>query len=111
MSGKRNPVRKRDTYFIGVYRRGKLHAIKIGLCSRGQVATRLKNLQTGSVDVLKMLHVQQGSMERKFHRTFSEYRIGRSEFFKPAPKLLKLITNLKRAQRLIRMLEKGEKPQ
>src|SRR2546430_2962084 len=83
--------KRRETYFLGIYRGKRLHAIKIGLASRGQVARRIKNLQTGSVDKLVLLAVVEGSLERKFHRQFAGYRMGKSEFFKPAPALLKLI--------------------
>ena len=48
--GKKAKIENRDTYFLGVSR-GKskrYHAIKIGICTRGKLATRISNLQTGS---------------------------------------------------------------
>lgn len=91
---------KRETYFLGVYRGKRLHAIKIGLASRGQANRRIKNLQTGSVDGLVLLAVCEGSLERKFHRQFSGYKM-KGEFFKPAPALLKLIADLKQIRELV----------
>src|SRR5438105_712885 len=81
--------KQRETYFIGVYRGGTLHAIKIGLASRGGGSVRrMKNLQTGCPDKMILLAVLEGSLERKFHRQFAGYRLKGGEFFKPAPELL-----------------------
>src|SRR6266446_676379 len=79
---------KRDTYFCGMYRGKRLYAVKIGLCTRGRVNQRISNLQTGSVDRLKLLAVVQGAYERKFQRKYAGYRLKKGEFFKPAPELL-----------------------
>ena len=103
--GSRRIEKKRDTYFLGIYRGKRLHAIKIGLATRGRVHTRIANLQTGSVDRLNLLAVAEGSLERKFHRKFAGYRIGKSEFFKPAPELLKLIDDLVKIRSLVEKIE------
>ncbi len=98
--------RPRETYFLGVFnRKGKLRAIKIGLASRGRTAARLKNLQTGSMDKLKILAVVEGSLERKFHRQFAGYRMAKGEFFKPAPAILKLISDLLAIRHLVEQVE------
>ncbi len=97
----------RDTYFLSVYR-GKSkrpHAIKIGLCTRDKISTRLKNLQTGSVDKLRVLGVVRGaSAERKFHRRFKGFHM-RGEFYRPAPEILKLIETLVAVQGLVERFE------
>jgi hypothetical protein len=101
------PKQARETYFVGVYnKKGKLRALKIGLATRGRTAARVANLQTGSVDTLKVLAiVEGGSAERKFHRQFAGFRFERGEFFKPAPEILKLIENLKQIRSLVERVE------
>lgn len=108
MKKKRAPKiqNKRDTYFVGVYRGKHLRAIKIGLATRGRVNQRVKNLQTGSMDRLKLLAVVQGSLERKFHRQYAGYRMPTGEFFKPAPDLLQMIEKLAQVGELIQRFEK-----
>ena len=97
---------KRDTYFLGVYRGKRLHAVKIGLCTLGRVSQRISNLQTGSVDRLKLLAVVHGAYERKFQRKYAGYRLGKKgEFFKPAPELLRMIETLASLGKLIEQLE------
>lgn len=97
----------RDTYFLSVHR-GKSkrpHAIKIGLCTRDKISTRLKNLQTGSVDKLRILGVVRGaSAERKFHRRFKGWHL-RGEFYRPAPEILRLIEQLVKVQDLVERVE------
>jgi hypothetical protein len=99
---------KRDTYFLSVTR-GKSkrpYAIKIGLCSRGKVNQRIANLQTGSVDRLRLMAVVQGAYERKFQRKYAGYRLGKKgEFFKPAPELLRMIETLASLAKLVEQLE------
>ncbi|HSY32523.1 MAG TPA: GIY-YIG nuclease family protein [Verrucomicrobiae bacterium] len=98
---------KRDTYFLSVTR-GKSkrpYAIKIGLCSRGKVNQRIANLQTGSVDRLRLMAVVQGAYERKFQRKYAGYRLNKGEFFKPAPDLLRMIATLADLGKLIDQLE------
>jgi hypothetical protein len=82
------------------------HAIKIGLCTRDKINTRLKNLQTGSVDKLRVLGVVRGaSAERKFHRRFKGFHM-RGEFYRPAPEIPKLIETLVQVQRLVVRFER-----
>jgi len=96
----------RETYFVGLYnKRGNLRAIKIGLASRGRTASRIRNLQTGSVDELRVLAIVEGSLERKFHRQFAGYRMDKGEFFKPAPAILRLIEDLKTIRHLVAQVE------
>jgi hypothetical protein len=87
---------RQDTYFIGAYTKtGKLRAIKIGLCARGTVKQRLRNLQTGSLDRLVVLGVYCGAVEKKLHRMFAKSRLRRnSEYFRPTKPLLELIERL-----------------
>jgi len=100
------PPRVRETYFVGVYnKKGKLRAIKIGLASRGRTEARVRNLQTGSMDTLKILAVVEGSLERKFHRQYAGYRFSKGEFFKPAPEILKLIDDLLTIRSLVAQVE------
>lgn len=96
-----------DTYFIGCYtKRKKLRAIKIGVCGRGMSVPRLRTLQTGSVDRLVLLGVFQGNIERKAFRLLKAYRLrAKSEFFKAAPKVLKLIKDLNKISRLLALLD------
>jgi hypothetical protein len=97
---------KRDTYFCGVYRGKRLYAVKIGLCTRGRVNQRISNLQTGSVERLKLLAVVQGAYERKFQRKYAGYRLGKKgEFYRPAPDLLRMISALADLAKLIEQLE------
>jgi hypothetical protein len=100
--------RNRQTYFLGVYRRGRLHCVKIGLCTKGKVQTRLRTLQCGSADRLELLAVISGNVERKLHRDFHGYRMteGGKEFFRPAPKLLRLIEDLKKVATLVEEIER-----
>jgi T5orf172 domain len=98
---------KKDTYFLAVFR-GKSkrpHAIKIGQCRRGTLETRVRNLQTGSVDKIRILGCIHGaSAERKFHRRFKGFHI-RGEFYRPAPELLQMINTLAELSKLIEQLE------
>jgi T5orf172 domain len=98
---------KRDTYFLAIHR-GKSkrpHAIKIGQCRRGTLETRVRNLQTGSVDKIRILGCIHGaSAERKFHRRFKGFHI-RGEFYRPAPELLQMISTLAELSKLIEQLE------
>lgn len=96
---------RRETYFVGVYRGRKLHAVKIGLATRGKSHIRIKNLQTGTPDKLKILAVVEGAMERKFHIKFVKDRIGKSEFFRPTARLLKLIRDLIKIRELVEQVE------
>jgi T5orf172 domain len=92
----RKPEHCQETYFLGCYTKsGKLRAVKIGTCARGSVKIRLRNLQTGSLDALKILGVYNGAVEKKLHRQFAKSRLRRkSEFFKPTKDLLALIVKL-----------------
>ena len=101
---------KKDTYFLSVHRgRSKRpFAIKIGHCRRGTLETRVRNLQTGSVDKIHILGCIQGaSAERKFHRRFKGFHI-RGEFYKPAPEILKMITTLTELSALINQIEQHD---
>jgi len=97
--------RSRETYFVGIFRKNKLTAIKIGLASRGKTAERIRNLQTGSIDKLTLLAVVEGSLERKFHRQFAGYRLPKGEFFRPSPMILRLIDDLKVIRDLVDQVE------
>jgi hypothetical protein len=100
-------IERKDTYFLAVFR-GKSkrpHAIKIGQCRRGTLETRVRNLQTGSVDKIRILGCIHGaSAERKFHRRFKGFHI-RGEFYRPAPELLQMIATLAELSKLIDQLE------
>lgn len=94
------PEDRRDTYFIGCYQNEKLRAIKIGTVARGMAVQRLRTLQTGSVDQLKLLAVYQGNVERKLHRLFAKSRLRpNSEFFRPTKPFLELIHQLQQISR------------
>lgn len=101
---------RKDTYFIGSYRGRKLVAIKIGIVTRGQLDARVRNLQTGSVDRLKLLGYVEGSWERKFHRKFAKTRLRgrRSEFFDPTPELLKMVKHLNSIRLLLAEWEEAQ---
>jgi hypothetical protein len=102
---KRIVLDRRETYFVGVYRGRKLHAVKIGLATRGKSHIRIKNLQTGTTDRLKILAIVFGSLERKFHIKFVKDRMGKSEFFRPTARLLKLIRDLIKIRDLVERVE------
>lgn len=102
-------VRRRSTYFIGSFTKtGRLRAIKIGLCTLGKASRRLKQLQTGTRETLKLLAVIEGaSHERKWHRAFSGYKL-KGEWFKPAVPLLQMIEDLKQVQSLVAQVQAKE---
>ncbi len=67
---------------------------------------RIANLQTGSVDRLRLMAVVQGAYERKFQRKYAGYRLGqKGEFYRPAPDLLRMIGALADLAKLIEQLE------
>jgi hypothetical protein len=101
----------RDTYFIGAYNKDKkLIAIKIGVCARGTIVSRLRVLQTGSLDHLVLLAVYHGNVERKLHRLFAKSRV-KGEFFKPTQELLQLIDRLRSIANDLTKLESESEPQ
>ncbi len=78
------PPDKSVTYLLGAYRGEVLVAIKIGKATRGRVTRRLRTLQTGCVDKLRILAVfDGGNLERELHRRFAKHRVA-GEFFAPA---------------------------
>lgn len=105
--------KRRVTYFAGLYRRGKLRAVKIGLATEanGGVERRLKALRTGNLDEIRLLATVPGkSAERKFHRAFMGYRIGTSkELYKPAMPIIRTIESLKQVWSLVEEIEKAER--
>ena len=85
---------ERETYLIGSYHEDQLQGIKIGMCNRGTSEDRLRKLQTGSLNTLKLLTVLPGNQERDLHRRFATARIRQnSEYFVPTPELLELLQN------------------
>lgn len=65
--------------------------IKIGY-TQGEAASRVRDLQTGNAELLRLLHSMPGDMdlEAELHRLFERYRI-RGEWFHPDPKLLSFL--------------------
>jgi len=104
-------VRKRGTYFISVLSStGKIKAIKLGVATwPNGIERRLKTLQTGSHEPLKLLLFIEGNHERKLHREWAGYRV-RGEFFAPAPRLLQLLENLREVSRLVAEVESQGHP-
>jgi Meiotically Up-regulated Gene 113 (MUG113) protein len=101
----------RDTDFIGAYNKDKkLIAIKIGVCARGTIVSRLRVLQTGSLDHLVLLALYRGNVERKLHRLFAKSRV-KGEFFKPTPELLQLVDRLRIISNDLAKLESESEPQ
>jgi hypothetical protein len=77
-------------YFIQA---GKDHPIKIGMTNNAQ--SRLKNLQVGHYDKLRIIHTITGGRkeEAALHEKFAHLRI-QGEWFKPERELLQYIINL-----------------
>lgn len=74
-------------------------AIKIGYSDNPE--TRLKALQTGYPDILKILLLVPGTekTERYFHNKFAEYRLN-GEWFRPEQDILKEISKFKASQQV-----------
>lgn len=100
--------RDRDTYLCALIRKDKIYAIKIELCSRGlgKAERRIKQLQTGCPDRLKLLAVARGNQERKLHREFAGFRMPIGEYFRPAQPILELIRKIQTINDLVSKLER-----
>jgi hypothetical protein len=75
-----------DTYYVYVIRAGKKDPVKIGKARNPM--HRLKTLQTGNAQILRLLLVvpageesQAKKLERVLHERFAEHRLGTSEWF------------------------------
>jgi hypothetical protein len=55
---------------------------------------RMKDLQKGSPDTLRMLAILDQDYEGELHLKFSQHRV-RDEWFRPAPELLAFVESLK----------------
>lgn len=84
-----------SVYFI---RRGTSRVVKIGVAK--DPWKRLRQLQTGSADRLKIVAVMPGTPadERALHRRFADLRLG-GEWFRMSPEITAMIREVKRRHR------------
>jgi hypothetical protein len=79
------------TYFIESGIKGP---IKIGKTDSLKLRNRLRDLQTGSPNELKVLCTISGNAERKLHERFKRSRLPGGEWFKPSLDLMNFISEL-----------------
>lgn len=101
------PERMKETYFIGHWSpSGKLKYVKIGVTGVGGSRRRLRTLQTGNPELLTLMGVYRGDVERKLHRMFDKTRLHKkTEFFRPTKALLALIKNLAQVSKMLEVLD------
>lgn len=95
------------TSYVYVIRAGKNNPVKIGVAKKPLV--RLKTLQTGNPQTLRLLLVVPGGerLEAALHHRFAEYRLDRSEWFygDGVAQIIDFVTDL--ASEMVRSHAKG----